>query len=108
MATINTPTIADFITDPARVPLEQIPTAIGELEKCKAVLWARLTTPTTPTTNGGSEDQLLTAEDVSRQTTLSRRWLYRHADSLPFTRRVGRKVLFSSAGLTKWLATRRP
>jgi predicted DNA-binding transcriptional regulator AlpA len=100
------PDLAALLADPTRVPVEQIPDAIGELERAKAVLWARLTTPVS--TNGGGEDRLLTAEDVSQQTTLSLRWLYRHADALPFTRRVGRKVLFSSAGLAKWLATRRP
>ena len=53
-------------------------------------------------------DRLLTAQDVSAQTTLSVGWLYRHADALPFTRRVGRKVLFSEAGLDKWLVKRGP
>ena len=65
-------------------------------------MWARLTTPaSSSTTNGTIEDRLLTADDVHAQTQLSARWLYRHADTLPFTRRIGRKVLFSSAGLAK-------
>lgn len=33
-------------------------------------------------------------------------WFYRHANSLPFARRIGRKRLFSEHGLARWLATR--
>jgi len=64
--------------------------------------------------NGGSaeapaEDHLLTAREVARRTTLSPAYVYRHADALPFfARRVGRKVLFSEARLSRWLAKRGP
>jgi hypothetical protein len=83
--------------DPARVA--------GELEALKFTIWMRTLTVPVP---AAEKDTLLTAADVHRQTQLSVAWLYRHADGLPFTRRVGRKVLFSSAGLAKWLAARRP
>jgi predicted DNA-binding transcriptional regulator AlpA len=96
------------LPDPAAIPLDAIPAAIGELERIKAQLYARLSAPTAATPTSGDADHLLTAEDVHRQTQLSMRWLYRHADTLPFTRRIGRKVLFSSAGLAKWIASRRP
>ena len=97
------------LADPASVPFDQIPAAIGELEKAKATLWARLSAgPCPPERNGNGADRLRTAEQVSERTALSVAWLYRHADRLPFTRRIGRKVLFSEAGLTKWLATRAP
>lgn len=92
--------LADRVDDlgPARV--------VGELEAIKFMVWTANAAP--PAAPPIEKDVLLTAADVHRQTTLSARWLYRHADALPFTRRVGRKVLFSSSGLAKWLATRRP
>ena len=70
----------------------------------KAILAARLAAP--GTANG--PDRLLTAQEVHERTTFSVDWLYRHANALPFARRVGRKVLFSEAGLAKWLAKRAP
>jgi predicted DNA-binding transcriptional regulator AlpA len=84
-----------------------VPTILGELERVRAVAWARLTAPPRMPQNGGG-DRLLTAQEVSAKTTLSVGWLYRHADALPFTRRIGRKVLFSEARLMKWLAAGSP
>jgi predicted DNA-binding transcriptional regulator AlpA len=95
------------LPDPAAIAIDDIPAAIGELERIKAMLYSRLSVPAAAAAVP-EPDRLLTADDVARQTQLSVRWLYRHADTLPFTRRVGRKVLFSSAGLAKWLASRRP
>jgi excisionase family DNA binding protein len=49
---------------------------------------------------------MLDVAEASARTGMSRDWLYRKKDSLPFARRIGRKVLFSEAGLTRWLARR--
>ena len=103
------PDLAALLADPASLPVADIPAAIGELERVKAILWARLSAgPCPPERNGNGADRLRTAEQVSERTALSVAWLYRHADRLPFTRRIGRKVLFSEAGLAKWLAKRAP
>ena len=54
-------------------------------------------------------DQLLTAEQAAGLLAVSPDWLYRHAKKLPFTRKLGPKMLrFSHEGILKWLATRRP
>jgi predicted DNA-binding transcriptional regulator AlpA len=95
------------LPDPAAVALDDIPIVLGELECLKARLWARISAPAA-TSRTPDPDQLLGAKIVAQRAGISARWLYRHADTLPFTRRIGRKVLFSSAGLTKWLASRRP
>ena len=39
------PDLAAVLADPASVPLEEIPAVIGEFEKLKAALWARLVVP---------------------------------------------------------------
>jgi predicted DNA-binding transcriptional regulator AlpA len=59
--------------------------------------------------NGHSEeDRLLDAEEASRLLCVSSDWLYRHAKRLPFTRKLGPKMLrFSSHGIQKYLATRK-
>ena len=110
------PDLAELLADPARVaevPAEQVPACLAalaaeqtRLAAVQGALAARLTA-TAPTGNG-REDRLLTAEEVHARTTVSIGWLYRHARALPFTRRIGRKVLFSEAALAKWLATREP
>ena len=55
-----------------------------------------------------SEDDLLTIDEAAARLRVSPRWLYRHAKTLPFSRKLSRKVLrFSRVGLARWLATRR-
>ena len=50
-------------------------------------------------------DRLLTSEDAAMRLGVSRRYTYTHADTYPFTRRLGPKTLrFSERGLEKWLA----
>ena len=56
----------------------------------------------------GGEDRLLDAEEASRVLSVSPDWLYRQARKLPFTRKLGHKMLrFSSQGIQKYLATRK-
>ena len=114
MTTDRPDMLAALIDNPARaveVPADAIPSVLEEvgtqearLGTVKAILAARLAAP--GTANG--PDRLLTAQEVHERTTFSVDWLYRHANALPFARRVGRKVLFSEAGLAKWLAKRAP
>ena len=54
------------------------------------------------------EDRLLDAEETSRLLSVSPDWIYRHATHLPFTRKLGPKMLrFSSQGIQKYLSTRK-
>ena len=55
-----------------------------------------------------AEDRLLDAEDAAKLLAVSEDWLYRHAKKLPFTRKLGPKMLrFSCQGIQKYLATRK-
>ena len=57
-------------------------------------------------TNG--HDRLLDAAETSRLLSVSEDWLYRNAKKLPFTRKLGPKMLrFSSQGIQKYLTTRK-
>ena len=55
------------------------------------------------------EERLLSAEQAAQMMGVSPDWLYRQAKKLPFTRKLGPKMLrFSYLGMLKWLATRKP
>lgn len=79
-------------------PAEQLPELIGDLERVKAVALARLTAPQPQP----QPDALLDVEEAARRLSMSRDFLYRNADSFPFTRRIGRALRFSSTGITEF------
>ncbi len=58
--------------------------------------------------NGHHGDKLLDAEEACKILSASPDWLYRHANRLPFTRKLGHRMLrFSYQGIQKWLTTRK-
>src|SRR5215471_12437630 len=60
------------------------------------------------TTSPQEADRLLTAEEAAEMLSMSTDWLYRNAKKLPFTRKLGPKMLrFSQQGIVKWLPTRK-
>ena len=50
-----------------------------------------------------SEDSLITVEEAARRLGYSKDWLYRNKHKFPFFKRVGRKLGFSSHGISKFL-----
>lgn len=59
-------------------------------------------------TEVNGQDHLLDAGEAAKLLAVSEDWLYRHAKKLPFTRKLGPKMLrFSSLGIQKYLATRK-
>ena len=96
----------------AALPLEQIPSILARVAAIQSVLTARLlaipTGSATSEPKSATTDQLLTAEDAAVILRVTPRWLYRHANRLPFTRRLSRKCLrFSEAGLRRWQTSKR-
>lgn len=60
-----------------------------------------------PAATWGTGD-LLTINEAATELRVTPRWLYRHAKTLPFTRKLSRKVLrFSRSGIARWVASRR-
>jgi len=49
-----------LLVDPTTIPTADIPAALGEIERAKAVLWSRLTTPVPTCTNAASSSSSLT------------------------------------------------
>jgi predicted DNA-binding transcriptional regulator AlpA len=85
-------------------PAPDLPRLIGDLEAAKATAWARLAaTPTDGRTDGPElESRNLDVTEAAKRLGMSRDWLYRHASELPFTVRIGRRVVFDSLGLERW------
>ena len=114
MRNTASPDLAELLRDPTLVnnlPPEAIPTVLCQLAALQSALAARLlTTPSgnrQPLNAPEHGDRLLTAEEAGPLMGVNRRWLYRHAKGLPFTKRLSRKALrFSEKGLRRWLAAR--
>jgi excisionase family DNA binding protein len=59
-------------------------------------------TPTlpAPSLNG---DRLLTPQEAADRLGVEKRWLYEHADDLPFRRKLGGHVRYSERGLNQYM-----
>jgi len=83
---------------------EALAEAIGETERLKAGLWARLYAEGAPRPQ--EEDRLLDVDEASRRLSVSTDTLYRKARELPFTVKIGGNVRFSTHGISRFIATR--
>lgn len=89
-----------------------LPELAADLGRALGAVMARVTLSTIPATpvtsqQGGETAVLLTVEQAAERLGVARTWLYRHAASLPFTRKLGHRTLrFDAAGLQKWVAQR--
>jgi predicted DNA-binding transcriptional regulator AlpA len=91
--------------DPAAVPEALIPEVLGELERRKAVLWARLALPALQ--NGPAEDRLLTVAQAAVRLGTTKDWLKRNGHDFPFTVRLSSGQLrYSTDGITRWIRLR--
>ena len=99
----------DLLLSEARdVPVERIPSMLGELERVKAHLWVRLNANRTASGGEQQADESLGVKEAARRLGMSPGWLYRHARDLPFAKRVGPRTLrFSAEGIRRYLTARR-
>jgi uncharacterized protein len=81
---------------------EQLPGLLGELEIIRATALLRLSAPAVP----DRHDELVTVQSAAERLGISTDYLYRHADQFPFTRRMGRKLVFSSLGIDEYIRRR--
>jgi excisionase family DNA binding protein len=80
---------------------EDLPALLGELEQVRYTAIARLSGPASPLPR--ENDHLMAVEEAADRLGISTDYLYRHADEYPFTRRIGSRLLFSSAGIDKFI-----
>lgn len=92
--------------DPASIPIAQVPKIILALS-------ARLVAESAPAPAAQAEpnedgDRLLSTREAAELLGHSVKWMYRHAKSLPFARRLGsRDFRFELKGLRAWQARQR-
>jgi len=82
-----------------RIPGESLPEFLGNLRQIECIALARLSTPA----QQAKPDELLTVEQTAIRLKCSHDYLYRHAGKLPFTRRQGRALRFSSNAIDRYL-----
>jgi predicted DNA-binding transcriptional regulator AlpA len=102
-------TLADLLSDPERIsalPKDVIAELRGQIAKLDALLLSRLLAAGEAQT-GPDADRLLTAAQAAQKLGAAEDWLYRHANTLPFAVRVGKKHLrFSAAGMERYIRQR--
>lgn len=86
------------LQDAQEMPKDQLPLLLGELEQVRCTALARLTSAPVQREDA---DELLDVTAAAGRLGTSKDYLYRHHRDFPFTRRVGRKLLFSSLGIEK-------
>ncbi len=90
------------------------PAIIGELERVKAELLARMLVPQCgearrfplPQPHAESDTRYLTVQEVVDRYHVSARWLYRHKRKLPHSQPSRKVLLFPEAALQRWFAKR--
>ncbi len=82
------------------LPPADLPRLLGDLEEVRTTALARLVVPVNAQ---HSPDHLLDAEEAARRLSISRDYLYHHHQQFSFTKRVGRRLLFSSIGIEQFI-----
>ncbi len=85
------------------MPAEALPDFLASLEKVRVLAFARLVAPAPAL----RIDELVGIEEASRRLNISKSYLYRHWGQFPFARHIGRKLVFSSLGIDRYIASRR-
>jgi predicted DNA-binding transcriptional regulator AlpA len=93
--------LQNVLTAAKELPTEELPRLLGDLEEIRCTAIARLSGPAPAI----AQDQLLDVEAAAQRLRVSRDYLYRHHAELPFTRRMGKTLRFSTLGIEKWLRT---
>jgi hypothetical protein len=89
------------------IPADKIPIALAQLAAVQTTLTARLIAA--PVQHQECEDvNWLSVDQAASKIGRSPRWFYRKAKSLPFVKRLSRKVLLvSEQGMIRWIAVQK-
>jgi predicted DNA-binding transcriptional regulator AlpA len=100
--------LADLLEDPGKITdlsAEAIPGLLGELERLKALLWARLLMRPDGNDAGSLvEDRLLDVKEASGKLGISADALYRK--DFPFKVKLGTRIRFSQHGIERYIKQR--
>ncbi len=82
------------------LPVGELPGLLGELEEIRVTALARLTAPERVPQQ---TDELLDIGEAARRLGVSKDFLYRNQRDFPFSRRLGRRLLFSALGIESYI-----
>ena len=98
-----TSTLDELDREISAAPPERLPAILVALSTRMAAASARLLAmPPVSSGRTTGPDENLDVAEAARRLGVSKDWLYRHANGLPFTVRVGRRLVFSARGLERW------
>ena len=89
-----------MLTAAKELPSEELPRLLGELEEVRCTALARLTCAVPVQEH---RDRLLNIAEAAARLGVSTDHLYRNGKSLPFARRMGKRLLFSELGIEKYI-----
>ena len=75
---------------------EQLPHFLGQLEEARVIALSRLTSPQPVRAHA---DELIDVAEAAHRLGISTNYLYRHHGQFSFTRRQGKRLLFSANGI---------
>jgi|SRR5215510_13557989 len=107
-------TLSELLQNPQRVidlPREVVPDMLCQLGAIQTALTARWLIASAIRDGAiapePEEDVLLDVDRAAQRLGTSKDWLYRHADKLPFTIRLGaRQLCFSAKGIERYIRQR--
>jgi hypothetical protein len=93
----NAEVLENLLAQARAVPTPELPQFLGAVEVARTTALARLTA-TTPVV-ASLADELIDISEAAAKLKMSKDWLYRNHTRLSFARKVGSRLLFSSAGI---------
>jgi hypothetical protein len=87
------------------LPADEIARFLGELEEIRVTAMARLIGPAP--SHPQQHDELMATAKAAHRLGVSKDYLYRNHHNFSFTRRVGRRLLFSTLGIEKYIRQQR-
>ena len=85
-----------------QLPPDELPQLLGELETIRATALLKMAAPPSAV----QHDELLTVQEAAERLCVSTDYMYDHAKEFSFSRREGRKLLFSSQGIDAYIQRR--
>ncbi len=88
---------------------DQCPVLLGELERLKAIAWAKALNPVPSISSKVPEvqDRYLTVPEVAQRFGVTEKWLYRHKAQMPHSQPSRKVLLFPERAIERWFAARK-
>jgi len=80
-------------------PVAELPRLFAALEEIRTSALIRITKPAQPPI----EDRLMDVRDAAELLGVAPAYLYRNRAKFPFIRRMGKRLLFSAAGIQRYI-----